>query len=56
MCWAAKIRDEVILGIQLQAEQKNKDKMFGISLIPNKKTNFTITKHDGFVALAQDET
>ena len=53
---AAKIRDEVILGIQLQAEQKNKDKMFGISLIPNKKTNFTITKHDGFVALAQDET
>ena len=53
---AAKIRDEVLLGIQLQAEQKNKDKMFGISLIPNKKTNFTITKHDGFVALAQDET
>lgn len=53
---AAKIREEVILGIQLQSEQKNKNKMFGISLIPNKNTNFTITRHDGFIALAQDET
>jgi len=53
---AAKIRDEVILGLQLHSEQKNKDKMFGISLIPNKKTDFTLTKHDGFISLAQDET
>jgi hypothetical protein len=52
---AASIRDEVILGIQLQSNQKNKDKMFGISLIPKKDSIFTITPNDGFIALAQDE-
>jgi hypothetical protein len=53
---AAKIRDEVILGIQLQSDQNNKSKMFGISLIPDKGTTFTVNKNDGFITLAQDET
>ncbi|MDB9853862.1 hypothetical protein OAC91_01355, partial [Candidatus Marinimicrobia bacterium] len=52
---AAQLRDEVILGVQLQSEQKNKDKMFGISLIPDKNTIFTLTANDGLISLAQDE-
>ena len=36
-------------------EQKNKDKMFGISLIPDKNTIFTLTANDGLISLAQDE-
>lgn len=52
---AAQLRDEVILGIQLNSEQQNKDKMFGISLIPKKEDLFTLTPNDGLIALAQDE-
>ena len=53
---AAKLRNEVILGVQLSSDQKNKDKMFGIALIPNKNDKFTLTKNDGLIALAEDET
>ena len=30
--------------------------MFGIVLIPDKKDEFTLTKDDGLIALAEDET
>jgi len=53
---AAQLRDEVILGVQLHAEQKNKDKMFGIALIPDKNDEFTLSKEDGLIALAEDES
>ena len=52
---AAQLRNEIILGLQLYKEQKNKENMFGIKLIPDKKEIFTISSKDGFVALAQDE-
>jgi hypothetical protein len=53
---AAQLRGEVILGVQLHAEQKNKDKMFGIALIPDKNDEFTLRKDDGLIALAEDES
>ena len=53
---AAQLRDEVILGVQLHAEQKNKDKMFGIALIPDKNDEFILSKEDGLIALAEDES
>ena len=53
---AAQLRNEVILGLQIHTDQKNRDKMFGIVLIPDKKDEFTIRKEDGFIALAEDET
>ena len=53
---AAQLRGEVILGAQLHPRQKEKDKMFGISLIPDKNQEFTFTKEDGLIALAKDET
>ena len=53
---AAQIRNEVILGVQIQAHQKDKEKMFGIFLIPDKSDKFTLTSEDGLIALAEDET
>ena len=53
---AAQLRNEVILGLQIHAEQKNRDNMFGIVLIPHKKDEFTLTKDDGLIALAEDES
>jgi len=52
---AAQLRNEIILGLQFHEEQKNKESMFGIKLIPDKSDVFTLTQKDGFVALAQDE-
>ena len=53
---AAKLRNEVILGLQIHANQKSKDDMFGIVLIPNKEEEFTLSSKDGLIALAEDET
>lgn len=53
---AARLRNEVILGLQIHANQKNKDNMFGIVLIPNKDDEFTLSEKDGLIALAEDET
>ena len=53
---AARLRDEVILGVQIKSAQKKKDKMFGINLIPDKSDQITLTCEDGLVALSKDET
>ncbi len=52
---AAQLRNEIVLGLQLYKEHKDKEKMFGIKLIPDKNTLFNISSKDGFVVLAQDE-
>ena len=53
---AAKLRNEVILGLQIHANQKSKEDMFGIVLIPSKEEEFTLSSKDGLIALAEDET
>ena len=53
---AARLRDEVILGVQIKSAQKKKDKMFGINLIPDKNDQITLTCEDGLIALSKDET
>ena len=53
---AAQLRNEVILGLQIHSDRKDRDKMFGIALIPDKNDEFTITEEDGLIALAEDET
>ena len=53
---AARLRDEVILGVQIKSAQKKRDKMFGINLIPDKNDQITLTREDGLVALSKDET
>ena len=53
---AALLRNEVIIGLQINADQKDQNKMFGINLIPSKDKEFTLSKNDGLIALAEDET
>ena len=52
---AAQLRNEVVLGVQIHKDQKNKSKMFGINLIPDKNDLFTLSKKDGLISLAEDE-
>lgn len=53
---AALLRREVCLGIQLNAHQNERDKFFGVSLIPDKSEKITLTPKDGLITLAEDET
>ena len=53
---AALLRKEVCLGVQLHADQKNRDKFFGVALIPDKDKKFTLTPQDGLITLAEDES
>ena len=53
---AALLRNEVIIGLQINSDQKDQSKMFGINLIPAKDKEFTLRKKDGLIALAEDET
>ena len=53
---AALLRQEVCLGVQLHANQKDRDKFFGVSLIPDKGKEFTLTPQDGLITLAEDES
>ena len=42
------------MGIQYHADQGNKDKLFGVSLIPDKAEIITLTPDDGLITLAED--
>ena len=53
---AALLRQEVCLGVQLHAHQGDKDKFFGVALIPDKGEEFTLTPQDGLITLAEDES
>ena len=55
MCIRDRLRNEICLGIQLQSDQSNKEKSFGVNLIPDKNQKFTITPDDGLITLAEDE-
>ena len=52
---AAQLRNEVCLGLQLYSDQSNKEKSFGVNLIPDKNEKFTLTPYDGLITLAEDE-
>mgnify|MGYP003330408292 FL=1 len=52
---AALLREEVIIGLQIHSDQKDRERMFGINLIPEKNKEFTLRAEDGLIALAEDE-
>ena len=56
MYQAALLRKEICLGIQLHAHQGDRNKFFGVDLIPDKGENFTLTPQDGLITLAEDES
>ena len=53
---AALLRQEVCLGVQLHSHQGDRDKFFGVALIPDKGEEFTLTPQDGLITLAEDES
>ena len=53
---AALLRQEVCLGVQLHGHQGDRDKFFGVALIPDKGEEFTLTPQDGLITLAEDES
>lgn len=52
----AQKRGEVCLGVKIKAKERDKDANFGVKLIPEKKTRYTLGPNDMLVVLSEDET
>ena len=52
----AQSRSEICLGVKIKAEEHNGAANFGVRLIPEKSTQFTLGPEDCLVVLAEDET
>ncbi|WP_373536044.1 hypothetical protein [Microcoleus sp.] len=53
---AAQNRGEVCIGVKISAQARNKDKNFGIDLIPSLKKQLNLSLNDALITLAEDET
>mgnify|MGYP002623056576 CR=1 FL=1 len=49
-------REEICLGVKIKADEHDMDKNFGVKLIPEKNTSYTIGPEDCFVVVAENET
>ena len=49
-------RQEVCLGVKLKRLEKDLGQNFGIQLIPEKNTKYTLYGEDALVVLSEDET
>jgi len=52
----AQKRGEVCIGLKIKALESEADKNFGVDLIPEKNTRFTLTAQDCLVVVSEDET
>lgn len=52
----AQLRREVCLGVKIKALEEDPAENFGIKLIPEKNTVFTLTEKDSLVVLSEDES
>lgn len=52
----AQKREEVCLGVKIKALERDGQENFGVKLIPEKNTSFTLGPDDALVVLAVDET
>lgn len=52
---AAQSRGELCMGLRIVSETTNKEKMFGIRLIPHINTEFELAADDKLIVLAEDE-
>jgi len=52
---AAQSRNELCMGIRIVSDNTNKEKMFGICLIPHINTEFELAPNDKLIVLAEDE-
>ncbi|HLO48660.1 MAG TPA: hypothetical protein VK211_09630 [Kamptonema sp.] len=53
---AAQNRGEVCIGVKISAQARDKDKNFGIDLIPNLKKQLNLSWNDALITFAEDET
>lgn len=53
---AAQKRDELCIGVKTSALSQDKDKNFGIDLVPSLNKQLNITYNDALITLAEDET
>jgi hypothetical protein len=51
----AQKREEVCLGVKIKEFESDMDKNFGVKLIPEKDTEYTLTEEDTIVVLAEDD-
>lgn len=51
----ANLRNEICIGLRLGDQATNKDKNYGVKLIPEKNTTYLITAGDSLVVVAEDE-
>ena len=56
MIHIAQKRDEVCLGVKIKALENDMDQNFGVKLIPEKNTRYSLQPEDALVVLAEDET
>jgi hypothetical protein len=52
----AQKREEICLGVKIKANETDKDKNFGVKLIPEKSTTYSFCPEDCLVVLSEDET
>jgi hypothetical protein len=53
---AAQKRDELCIGIKVNALAQDKEKNFGIDLVPSLDKQLNLTFNDALITLAEDET
>jgi hypothetical protein len=53
---AAQYRNEVCIGVRISAQAQNKNKNFGIDLVPPLDKLLNLTRRDALITIAQDET
>lgn len=53
---AAKKRDEICIGLRIDALSQQQEEGFGIKLIPRLDSNFNLTKNDALIVIAEDES
>lgn len=53
---AAQARDELCIGVKIGAVARNKEKNFGINLVPSLDKQLNLTLDDALITLAEDET
>jgi len=52
----AQKREEICLGVKIKENETDKDKNFGVKLIPEKSTTYSFCPDDCLVVLSEDET
>ncbi|MDY6805281.1 MAG: hypothetical protein SXA11_15940 [Cyanobacteriota bacterium] len=53
---AAQKRDEICIGLRIDALSQEQEEGFGIELIPRLDSNFNLTKNDALIVIAEDES